>query len=57
MALVTAYLARTAQAGAGRAALNAFARIVRVFQNLERALAEAEQMRRLMARKYPHLDV
>jgi hypothetical protein len=57
MALVTAYLARTAQGGAGRATLNVFTRIVAVFRHIDRVLSEAEQMRRVMARKYPHLDI
>ena len=57
MALVTAYLARTAQRGAGRATVNVFTRIVAVFRHIDRVLAEAEQMRRVMARKYPHLDL
>jgi hypothetical protein len=57
MALVTAYLARTAQSGTGRTTLNVFAHIVGFFRHIDRALSEAEEMRRVMARKYPHLDV
>ena len=58
MTLVLAYLARNAQLGSGRAAaLGLFARIVRVYRLSQQAFAEAQEMRRVMAKRYPHLDI
>ena len=58
MALVTAYLARTAHFATSRAVVAAFfARIGRAWHLLSDALVEAEALRRAMAQRYPHLDI
>ena len=61
MALVTAYLARTAQLGSSPRVVPAgrglFARIARFFRVTAQAWAEARALERAMMRKYPFLDV
>lgn len=61
MALVTAYLARTAQAGSGRIAASAtvgfFGRVLGIFRAVRLAFVEAQDLHRTMSRKYPFMDV
>ncbi len=59
MALVTAYLARTAQLGSGPrpARRGLFDRIAAFFRVTTQAWAEARALERQMMRKYPFLDV
>ncbi len=59
MALLTAYLARTAQRNAVQAAVSpagdVFARIATFVRAAAEALSQAQEMRRVMARKYPFM--
>ena len=58
MALVTAYLARTAHFATSRAVAAAFfVRIAKAWRFTRQAFAEAEDLRRVMAARYPHLDI
>ncbi len=61
MALVTAYLARTAQRSAGRATVSAtrtvFERLSAFVRVVREALSEAHEMRLALTRKYPFMDV
>jgi hypothetical protein len=61
MALVTAYLARTAQLGSAARgaslARRAFDRIATFFRITQDAWVEARALEREMRRRYPHIDV
>jgi hypothetical protein len=61
MALVTAYLARTAQRSAGRATASAarsfFSRIARFFRIAGEAVSEAQELRRSLTAKHPFIDI
>ena len=61
MALVTAYLARTARRRAGHAtastARTAFGRLAAFVRAIQQALFEAQELRRVMTQKYPFTDV
>ena len=61
MALLTAYLARTAQGSAGRAitmaARTLFDRVTTFVRAVSIALSEAQEMRRVMTQRYPFIDI
>jgi hypothetical protein len=61
MALVTAYLPRTAQRNAGRttasAARNLIDRLTSFVRAASIAMSEARELRRVMTRKYPFIDI
>jgi hypothetical protein len=61
MALMTAYLARTAQVGSGRtlaaATRSLFGGLVKFVRVSGQAIAEARELERVMRRKYPFTDV
>lgn len=61
MALVTAYLSRTAQQRAGHAtastARTAFDRLTAFLRAIRQALSEARELRRVMTQKYPFIDI
>jgi hypothetical protein len=61
MALVTAYLARTAQRSAGRttvgAARNLLGFLAAFVREASSALSEARELRRAMTAKYPFTDI
>jgi hypothetical protein len=61
MALLTAYLARTAQRHSRRTTVTAtrsfFGRVAAYFRAAGSALSEAQELRRAMTRKYPFMDV
>jgi hypothetical protein len=61
LALITAYLARTAQRNAGRTTATAkrslFERIALVARTVSSAASEAREMRRAMTQKYPFIDI
>jgi hypothetical protein len=60
MALVTAYLARTAQLGSAphgaSVARRAFDRVAAFFRVTQEAWIEARALEREMRRRYPHID-
>jgi hypothetical protein len=61
MALLTAYLARTAQRHAGRTtattARSLFDRIATFIHATRITLSEARELRRAMTQKYPFIDI
>jgi hypothetical protein len=61
MALVTAYLARTAQRRAGQSTASAgrtiFKQLTTLLRVTGQALSEAQELRRAMTQKYPFTDI
>lgn len=60
MALVTAYLARSAQFGSGHGAssvLGLFGRLAAVLRATAEVMAEARELHRVMSRKYPFIGM